>query len=136
RSFESSSNRDGVTAIILNEGNRNHWGICAENPFIALPPRFPAQSDAVLRQVCLEFYTHDDNKNDDTKLSVHIVNRLGPSASQDIVVANDILSGQEFEEGTTKQVLFGSGGLPLASSSIRLQDIVLPVVFINIGQDD
>jgi len=136
RSFESSSNRDGVTGIILNENNRNHWGICAENPFIAQPPRFPPQSDAVLQQVCLEFHTHDDNKNDDTKLNVHIVNRLGPSASQDIVVANDILSGQEFEEGSTKRVLFGPGGLPLASTGIRLQDIVLPVVFINIGQDD
>jgi hypothetical protein len=37
RSFESSSNRDGVTGIILNESNRNHCAICAENPFIFLP---------------------------------------------------------------------------------------------------
>lgn len=132
--FYSSSNRAGITGIILDQDNKNHSGICIENPLISLPPRYTCQSDAVLQHVCLEFYTHDDdaNKDGDTKLNVHIVNRLSATASQDIAIGNNLLPGQDFGEASTKRVLFGAGGLPLAPNSIRLQDIVLPEVFINI----
>jgi hypothetical protein len=133
-SFSWSSNRNGITGIILDQDNRNYSDICTENPFITLPPLYKAQSAALLERVCLEFHTEDDdaNKDGDTVLNVHIVNRLSASAAQDIVVANNLLPGQEFSEGSTNRILFGAGGLPLAGSALRLQDIVLPQVFIHI----
>ena len=132
RQFASTSNRDGVTGIFLSDENRNYSGICSENPFTVPPPLFPCDSDAVLQGVCLEFLTTNDNKNADTRLDVHIVNRLGPSAVQDIAIGLDILSGQEFKNNSTNHILFGMGGLPLASATIALRDIVLPQIFILI----
>jgi len=123
-----------VTGIILDQDNRNYSGICVENPFIALPPLLKPQTDAVLERVRLSFYTHNDNKNSDTQLNVHIVNRLSASSSQDIAIGLDLMKGEEFPDPSTKTIEFSSAALPLASNSIRLQDIVLPVVFINIAQ--
>jgi phospholipase C len=131
-SFSASSNTDGVTGVILDQDNLNHSGLCIENPFnpVAPPPR-PA-TDALLTQVTLAFHTHNDNKNSDTQLNAHIVNRLSASSYQDIAVGLDLLSGQEFPDPSTKIVVFSSSALPLASNAIRLQDMVLPLVFINI----
>ncbi len=136
RSFPASSNTNGVTGIILDKNNRNYSGICVENPLITLPPLSKFETDPVvtLTQVCLEFYTHNDNKNNDTQLNVHIVNRLSESSSQDIAIGLDLLKGQEFPDPSTNSIVFSPTALPLASNSILLQDIVLPVVFINIAQ--
>ena len=131
RSFSSSSNVNGVTGIILDQDNRNYTGLCTENPFIPLPEAPKPSTDAVLKRLVLEFATHDDdddNKDSDTKVNVHIVNRLSATASQDISVANDILPGVEFKAKSRHAV-----DLPLASNNTRLQDIVLPVFNINIG---
>ena len=134
RSFSSSSNTDGVTGIILDQDNRNYSGICTENPFYTPSPPPKPETDAVLARVDLAFYTHNDNKNSDTQLNVHIVNRLNATSSQDIAIGLDLYSGQEFPEKSTMSVAFPSAGLPLASDAVRLQDIVLPQVFINIVQ--
>jgi hypothetical protein len=134
RSFPASSNTNGVTGIILDQDNRNYSGICVENPFITLPPLSKPQTDAVLQRVTLEFYTHDTddaNKNDDTQLNVHIVNRLSASSSQDIAIGLDLLKGEEFAAKSTNSIVFSQNAL--ASNSIRLRDMVLPVVFINIA---
>ena len=87
----------------------------------------------MLTQVKIAFSTHNDNKDNDTQLNVHIVNRLSASSSQDIAIGLNLLQGQEFPDPSTKTVVFSTTPLPLASNSIRLQDIVLPVVFINIA---
>lgn len=133
RSFSSTSNTNGVTGIILDQDNKDYSGICVENPFITLPPVVKPQTDALLTQVWLEFSTHNDNKDSDTQLNVHIVNRLSATTSQDIAVGVNLLPGQEFPDPGYKKVVFSKTTLPLASNTIRLQDIVLPVVNINIG---
>ncbi|MBV9579384.1 MAG: RICIN domain-containing protein [Chloroflexi bacterium] len=132
RSFSASSVRDGITGIVLDQDNRNHSGLCTENPFnpVAPPPR--PVTDAVLTQVTLAFHTHNDNKNNDTQLNVHIVNRLSASSYQDIAIGLDLLSGQDFPDPSTKTVVFSASALPLASNAIRLQDMVLPLVFVNV----
>ena len=123
----SSANANGLKGIVLNQDNRNYSGICAE-----LRPTSPltkAVTDSVLTGVTIEFNTHDDDKNDDTQLSLHIVNRLSATSSQDISVATDVAKGQPFpDSGSTYKRL----DLPLPSHPIFLRDIVLPVVFINI----
>jgi len=136
KQFSASSNTDGVTGIILDQDNRNYSGICVENQYNPQPPPSKFETDPVvtLTQVCLEFYTHHDNKNNDTQLNVHIVNRLSESSSQDIAIGLDLLKGQEFPDPSTNSIVFSPTALPLASNSILLQDIVLPVVFINIAQ--
>ena len=136
--FSWSSDSNGVTGIILDQDNRDYSGICTENPNVPAPPLHLPETDAVLTQVKMVFWTHGDNKNDDTALNVHIVNRLGPLSSQDIAIGNDLLHGQEFPESSAdnpslKTVIFGAGGLPLASNSIQMSAIVLPQVFIDIA---
>ena len=124
-----SSNINGLTGIILNEDNRNYSGICTE--LRPIPPRTKYPTDAfLLTGVTIEFHTHGDKKNSDTTLNVHIVNRLSATASTDISVATDIAKGQTFPDfgDTYKRI-----DLPLASQFIYLRDMVLPVVFINIG---
>ncbi len=136
-SFQALSDTDGVTGIILDQNNRNYSGICIENPFKSLPRLEKPAMDAVLTEVTLKFYTHDDdqddNKNKNTKLNVHIVNRLSSSSRQDIAIGLDLFHNQEFKIGSISYVGFGNGGLRLASDSIRLEDMVLPVVSINIA---
>lgn len=133
RTFSASSDTNGITGIILDQDNLNYSGICVENPFNPLPALAQPETDAVLTQMSLSFHTHNDNKDDDTQLNVHIVNRLSASSSQDIAIGLDLLHGQEFPDPSTKTVLFSPTTLPLASNSIRLHDIVLPQLFINIA---
>jgi len=133
--FSASSDSNGVAGIVLDQNNRDYSGICVENPFIPLPPLYQPQTDAFLTQVKLVFATHDDdgNKDNDTQLNVHIVNRLNAASSQDIAIGLNVLTGQEFADGSVNTIVFSQGSLPLASSSIKLRDIVLPAVNINIA---
>jgi hypothetical protein len=133
--FSYSSNTNGVRGIILNRNNWNYSGICVENR--PLPPIVKPDTNAVLTLVTLEFATHDDNKHADTRLNVHIVNRLNKSSNQDIAIGLDLLKGEEFpNEGSSpksyKSVSWSEHDGTLASNSIRLQDIALPVVNIII----
>src|ERR1700730_2253990 len=127
-----SSNINGLAGIVLNQDNRNYYGICSE--VRPAPPRTVPVTDSILTGVTIEFHTHDDNKNSDTTLNIHIVNRQSATASQDISVATDVAMGQEFPDSgdTYKRI-----DLPLVSNTIFLRDMVLPVVFINIaaGED-
>ena len=125
-----SSNINGLNGIVLNQDNRDYYGICSE--VRPIPPRTKPVTDSILTGVTIEFHTHDDDKNSDTTLNIHIVNRLSATASQDISVATDVAKGQTFPDSgdTYKRI-----DLPLASNAIFLRDMVLPVVFINIGAD-
>jgi len=131
-----NSNVDGLAGIVLNQDNRNYYGICSE--LAAIPARQKPTTNEWLTGVTIEFKTHDDNKNSDTTLDVHIVNRISATESQDISVATHVAPGETFDDSTD------DGGnpyrriaLPLASQSIYLRDMVLPVVYINItaGED-
>src|SRR5205823_9319036 len=112
----------------LNQDNRNYYGICSE--VRPIPRRTTPDTDSILTGVTIEFHTHDYDKNSDTTLNIHIVNRLSATASQDISVATDVAKGQTFPDSgdTYKRI-----DLPLASNLIFLRDMVLPIVFINIG---
>jgi phospholipase C len=130
RSFSASSDNNGVTGIILDQNHRNYSGIGVENPFITLPTLAKPAMAAVLTEATITFFTTDDddnNKDHDTQLNVHIVNRLSASSSRDIAIGLDLFKGREFGRKSVNTVT-----LPLASSAIQLQDIGLPVVFINI----
>jgi phospholipase C len=123
-----SSNVNGLTGIILDQDNRNYYGICSE--VWPAPPRITVpDTDSVLTGVTIEFHTHNDNKERGTKLDIHIVNRLSATASQDIAVANDVAPSQEFPDSDGSYVRID---LTPAPQSIFLRDMVLPVVFINI----
>jgi hypothetical protein len=130
RSFTRTSDTDGVTGIVLDQNNRNYSGVCAE--FRSLPAPSKPQTGAVLTRVTLAFSTHDDNKDFDTQLNVHIANRLSATSNQDIAVGLNLLTGTEFQEGSLHTIVFGEGALPLSSPRVTLRDIVLPVVYVNI----
>ena len=85
----------------------------------------------------IEFKTHDDDKNSDTTLNIHIVNRISATESQDISVATDVAQGERFADSTDDGgITYKRIDLPLASQFIYLRDMVLPVVYINIGADE
>ena len=137
--FSFTSAVNGVRGIILDQDNRNHSGIGVENPLRTLP--IPALShpatDALLKKVTLEFTTHDDDKDNDTILNVHIVNRLGPTASQDIAIGLDLFKDTRFPDSggradQYKPFSWEAEEGQLASPRIRLADMVLPVVYIVI----
>jgi len=71
--------------------------------------------------VTIEFATHHDNKHADTRMNVHIVNRLSATSAQDLAAGLDLFPGEDLP----------SDGA-LASDAIRLADIALPVVYIVI----
>lgn len=133
--FHSTSN--GLNEIVLNQDRRNYYGICAD--IRPTPPRPKPATDVALTGVTIEFHTHDDDKDHDTTLNIHIVNRLNATVSQDIVVANDVATGKKFpdsdEDDTPIDETYTRIDLPLASNKILLRDIVLPVVFIDISPD-
>jgi phospholipase C len=128
-----SSNVNGLTGIILDQDNRNYYGICSEFRPGPARPVVP-DTDAVLTGVTIEFHTHKDSKKSSgTKLGVHIVNRQGPTTSQDIAVANDVAAGHEFPGSDDAYVRVD---LKRAGNAIFLRDMILPLVYINIAADD
>jgi phospholipase C len=136
--FSFSSNVGGVRGIILDQDNHNHSGIGVENPLTTALPSFPkAATDSALKKVTLEFSTHNDNKDWDTRLNVHIVNRISEHVAQDLAIGLDLFHGQEFPDSGSNAVLYkkfswSADEGSLSSNSIRLADIVLPVVNIII----
>jgi phospholipase C len=132
--FYFSSKDAGIKGNILDQDNRDYSGICIENPRRTRPIPAPTKpdTDAVLKKVTLEFATHDDNKDADTRLNVHIVNRLDASSSQDIAIGKNLSNNQEFADPSTHGVTWSAEEGTLAPNSIQLRDIVLPVVYITI----
>lgn len=133
-----SSNVDDLSGIVLDQDNRNFYGIGSE---LAPRPQRPRPvTDDVLTGVTIEFKTHNDNKESDTTFGIHIVNRISATESPDIVVATGLGHGTEFpdsgDDDDTTDVTYRRFDLPFASESIFLRDMVLPVVYINIAADD
>jgi hypothetical protein len=141
--FSFTSAVDGVRGIILDQDNRNHSGFGIENPLrtVPLPVLTKAATNAILKKVTLEFSTHHDNKNADTRLNVHIVNRISATLAQDIAIGLDLFHDQEFPDSGPPADLYrkfswASDEGTLISNTIRLADMVLPVVNIVIVPND
>jgi Phosphoesterase family/Ricin-type beta-trefoil lectin domain-like len=141
-SLSYSPTEEGIASILIDSNHPNYSGICHEANTRPAPARPPSEP-VYLASVTLDFGTHDDDKAPDTQLNVHIVNRLSANSSQDIAVAENIFSDQTFPQPIPqpntglkdfpgdRTVVFGEGSLlPLASQEIKLQDIVLPIVYI------
>jgi phospholipase C len=139
KSVKFESARDGLAGIVLDQDNRNYYGILDEHDLLPAPPRPVPDTDAVLDRVTIEFATHHDDKKADTRLNLHVVNRLGLGQVQDLAVGLNVLPGKRFEfdgplPNRRDRVSWSSspGDLPLASPGIRLADVVLPVVYVVI----
>jgi phospholipase C len=148
-SLSYSPAEDGIPSILLDTNNCDYSGLCREANTLSRSgsPNY----DVKLASVTLEFGTHGDDKAADTQVNVHIANRLSATSSQDIVVADNLFSGQQLLQPQPSSdypysnlkdfpgdvaVTFGQGGpyqLPLASEDIYLHDIVLPVVYITVA---
>jgi phospholipase C len=136
--FTYSSKADGaINGIILDQDNRNYSGICAENPFRVVEPLVKAPTSSVLKRVRIEFATNQDNKDADTRINVHIVNRLDATSYQDIAIGLDLLPGQEFpDDGASLEARYKtfswSADEGSLAGTIHLADLVLPVTYIVI----
>ena len=100
--FSFTSAVNGVRGIILDQDNRNYSGIGIENPLrtVPLPALSKPSTNALLKKVTLELSTHDDDRDFDTILNVHIVNRLSAGSAQDIAIGLDLFKDQPFSEGS------------------------------------
>ena len=127
------SNVNGITGIIMDQDNPSYSGIGTElNPRQQPPPPQGQYKGPILSRATIEFKTHNNDKSSSTVVNVHIVNRKSSTESQDISVVSDIATNQYFDDPS--DYIFE---LPIAANNIFLQDIVLPVVYINmIPYDD
>jgi phospholipase C len=141
----SSKDNGGIDGIILDQDNHNHSGICWENPFAEVEPLDVPVTDAVLKKVTIEFATSQDNKNSGTGINIDIYNRLSKTERQEIAIGRNLFKGQEFpDQGSSLASRYSSYSWladdgALAANPIRLADMVLPAVYIEIdtgGDDD
>ncbi len=134
--IERSSVRDGLRGVVLDQDHHDHYRILAEG--FGDPPVLDRPStDAFLSRITLDLVTHghdDDNKDFDTRLNVHIVNRLGATSAQDYAIGLDLFSGVEFAPNSIHSFSWSDieGDGALAAAGIRLADVVLPVVYLVI----
>ena len=140
----SSKDNGGIDGIILDQDNHNHSGICWENPFAEVEPLDMPVTDAALKKVTIEFATNQDNKNSGTGStsisSIGSRKRSGRRSRSDATCS----TGQEFvDQGSSVASRYNSYSWSaddgtLASNPIRLADMVLPAVYIEIdtGDDD
>ena len=63
--LDLDSVRDGLAGVILDQDNRDHYGILTEPGSVPPAPRPPTA--AVLDRVTIEFATHHDDKKADTE---------------------------------------------------------------------
>jgi len=137
-----SSNADGVTGVVLDQDNRNHSGFGSEHPTHRFDALAKPASDWVLKRVQLEFKTHHDDKDADTQVNVHIVNRLSASQVSDIALGTGLGARLQWPDGDNaplQTVVWslrpqnepGRNALALPAQPVRLADMVLPVVNIN-----
>src|SRR2546430_1940710 len=130
--FTFKSRDAGLPGVILDQDNRDYSGICAENPL--RPPAVPGRpvSKSFLRKVTMDFFTHNDNKDHDTRLDVEIVNRVNATSSTGIARGIDLFPDVEFVDGgAVHSVSWPSDDGNLTLNEIALADVVLPEVHIT-----
>ena len=122
------SNSNGITGIIMDQDNSSYSGIGTEiNARQHVTSKQHHYKGPILSRATIEFKTHNNDKSSSTVVNVHIVNRISNTESHDISVVSDIATNQYFDDPSDH--IFE---LPIAANNIFLQDIVLPVVYINI----
>lgn len=122
------SNVNGISGIIMDQDNSSYSGIGTEvNARQFVKPHKERYKGPLLSRATIEFRTLNNDKSSSTVVNVHIVNRKSSTESQDISVVSDIATNQYFDDPSDH--IFE---LPIAANNIFLQDIVLPVVYINI----
>jgi hypothetical protein len=114
-----SSDADGITSIRLDNECPNYLGICREACTPVPVPR-PASSPVYLTSVTVDIGTSDSGhaerkKLADTRVHVHIANRLSATKSQDIAIARDLLVGREMPIPQPPDQAAVSGSRPRAS---------------------
>ncbi len=82
---------------------------------------------ATLNGVKIEFSTHDDNKDDDTRLDVSVKDRKNIFLSQELAAAQDLAHNVEFVDPSVHEF-----DLPLSSQNVTLESLNIPVVEIGI----
>ena len=74
---------------MLDQDNPTHYGILDGGQLLPASPRPVPDTDAVLDRVTIEFA----DKRADTRLNLHVVNRLGLGQVQDLAVGVNVLPG-------------------------------------------
>ncbi len=130
----SSSTDGGLPGITLDQDNRNYSGICSENPLVPVPVPAKPLTKSALKSVAVDFFTHDDNRDFDTKLNIEIVNRLNATSSTVIASGTNLLPGVEFvDKGAVHTIRWPSSDGTLTLGEILLADMVLPEIVITIA---
>ena len=131
-----SSSMNGETGTILTQDNRNYVGIGTENPNGIATLIGPPNTASVLTKIQLDFSTTSGSKLADAQLGVTIVNRISTTQSQGMGVGINLFGGQELSAPSptpTSPAVAATTALPPATAAIKLKDIVLPIVTINVS---
>lgn len=86
--------------------------------------------NATITKVSVTFFTHNDNKDHDTSVSVVVQNRVNLFLSQDLARLDGFAGNQEFGDNPPSTNMFV---LPLASSDIKLSQLTLPTYSVTIA---
>lgn len=86
-----------------------------------------ADNEPRLSKASITFATHNDNKDDDTLLFVQLKTKVSLFLSKDLTQRAELGHNTEFNDPSTHTF-----DLPLASDNIKLSDLTLPVVQIQI----
>ena len=84
-------------------------------------------ANPILTKATITFFTHNDNKDDDTQLNVTLKTKVTLFLSKTIATGNNLGGNMEFGDPSTLGF-----DLVLVSNSIKLSDLTLPVVDIDI----
>ncbi len=131
-----NSNVDGLVGIVLNQDNRNYYGICTR-------VRRRRRSDQARHERVAD--RGDDRVQDARRrqerrhdADIHIVNRISATESQDIWSRPTSPTAREVPGRRRRRQTSPTGGsiCRWRRSSIYLRDMVLPVVYINIAADE
>jgi len=120
-----------VEGVILDQDNKDYYAIGVENPFLPTPVAPVPSTTAVLDKITIDFATHNDDKNDSTGLDVRIGNRRSGGEVDLLAVQLDMLPGVGFDDGGFNSFTWSAGDF-VGGDPIRLADLVLPVVVIDI----
>ncbi len=86
--------------------------------------------NATITKVSISFFTHNDNKDHDTSVSVLVQNKANIFLSQDLATLDNFAGNQEFGDNPPSTNTFV---LPLASNDIKISQLTLPIYTITIA---
>jgi len=86
--------------------------------------------NATITKISASFFTHNDNKDHDTSVSVLVQNRISVFLSQDLARLDNFAGNDEFGDNPPSTNTFD---LTLASENIKLGELSLPTYRITIA---